>query len=248
MPVVRLRAAVALAPTRAPGAVAELERALGEPGWPRRLLAAGALAPLGHAGARRLLKGLADSREPRELRFEAALLLARIGDPAGRALLRRALESGSQRLGAAEALAQLEDPEGQQALRAALGGPVPHARLRAAVALGAAGDPRAARELAAALDGEQLHVGAAGALARGGDRRARERLVLALDRAALRVDAARALAEAGPVTGAELAPLWRALGSGDELARVSAAEAILVATAPRPTSQPAAPPPVPHRP
>jgi HEAT repeat protein len=231
-PVVRLHAAVALAPTRSPEAMAELARTLDEPGWPRRMLAAGALAPLGHEPAQRLLRSLAAAREPRETRLEAARLLARSGDPAARTQLRRALAGGSQRLGAAEALARLGDPAGLDALREALRSTAPHARLRAAVGLAQAGDFSGAAILEAAVQSERLHVGAAGALARRGDARARARLVEALDRAALRVDAARALRSAGPVTRAELGPLWRALGAGDELARISAAEAILIATAP----------------
>jgi HEAT repeat protein len=76
----------------------------------------------------------------------------------------------------------------------------------------------------------RIEIGAASALARLGDRGCVPALEKALGLTALRVDAAVALRGLG--VQPDLAPLSAALSGGDELGRISAAEAVLILTEP----------------
>jgi len=102
--------------------------------------------------------------------------------------------------------------------------------MRAAVALGRAGDAAGVGLLREMIKESRIEIGAASALARLGDKSCVPALQKALGLSALRVDAAVALRalDAEP----DLAPLSSALGGGDDLGRISAAEAILILSEP----------------
>ena len=100
------------------------------------------------------------------------------------------------------------------------------AKLRAAVALGRAGDASGLELLKTMAATPRVELGTATALARLGDPSAVPSLSRALGLTALRVEAALALRKLG--TDVDLLPLANALSSGDELSRVTAAEALLI--------------------
>jgi HEAT repeat protein len=132
------------------------------------------------------------------------------------------------RLGAAETLAAAGDGEAIAALREALAGVSKENRLRAAVALGRAGDSAGLALLKEVVNEARVEIGAASALARLGDAGCVPALQRALGLTALRVEAAVALRSLGAEPDFE--PLSAALASGDDLGRISAAEAVLVLT------------------
>lgn len=221
-------AALALARVRDPDALAALGRRLDEePSPAARLRVAYVLARSGDARGVAALE--AALRDPsRDVRLDAARSLARLGNDAGRTALRAMLRVRTHRLGAAAALALLGDDAGLAVLREALAGSARVARTRAAVALGAAGYDEARDALADILTAGD-RVGAAHALAALGDTRAVDALVEQLGASALRVDAAIALRRLDAQV--DLAPLARALVDGDDVGRITAAEAILILTA-----------------
>ncbi|MBT8496371.1 MAG: hypothetical protein KJO07_25215, partial [Deltaproteobacteria bacterium] len=224
---VRRIAALALARVDDQRATDVLQALLGsETSELRKIEIALALAESGDDQARQVLRdGLRSKR--RDARLDAATALARLGDDTGRRYLRAMLSIRTHKLGAAAVLAELDDERGLDVLRKALGKrSSPAARMRAAVALGRAGQADAHEVLGEILADGRYQVGAAEALARLGDRRSVPTLVRQLGHSSVRVEAALALRELG--VEVELEPLAAALRSGDEVAAVSAAEAVLI--------------------
>jgi HEAT repeat protein len=121
------------------------------------------------------------------------------------------------------------DPTGTAALREVLnsGKSSEEASKRAVVALGKAGDASVRDKLIAIVD---TYVGAADALAALKDPAAVAPLERQLTLNSMRVTAAFALRRMGRKV--DLGTLADAIASGDEVARVSAAEAILILTGP----------------
>ena len=135
------------------------------------------------------------------------------------------------RLGAAGLLARLKDPEGIKALREHMTKKTSAENvMRAVVALGRAGQSDVQEQLRSIVHDRRYNVGAADALAALGDAAAVEPLTRQLALSAMRVQAALWLRRLDQKV--DLAPLAHALESGDEAARVSAAEALLVLTGP----------------
>jgi HEAT repeat protein len=143
------------------------------------------------------------------------------------------LDLTTHRLGVASLLARRGNQEGLAALREVLADTesTNELTMRALVALGRAGDASVRDRLVEILEDGRYHVGAADALAALSDRAAIPALVHQLGLPSLRVRAAlglRRLGEAVP-----LDELGAALVQGNEAARVSAAEAILILAGPR---------------
>lgn len=190
---------------------------------------------LARAGDRRgrqmLVAALKDER--RDIRLDAARCLVQLGDDAGNSMLEHMLDLSTHRLGVASLLARRGNPEGMAALREVLADEesTNELTMRAVVALGRAGDASVRDRLVEILEDGRYHVGAADALAALGDRAAVPALIHQLGLPSLRVRAAlglRRLGEAVP-----LDELDAALVQGNEAARVSAAEAILLLAGPR---------------
>jgi HEAT repeat protein len=203
-----------------------------------RLDIAYALARGGDArGGEALAAGLKSSR--RDVRADAARLLIQLGDPSGAGAkeLGRFLDNRSQRLGAAEALARIEDKEAMEVLDAIYLDPTspPDDKIRATIALGRARRGAVKDELVALLADGRFNAFAAIALAELPDATGRDVLVKQLAVSSLRVGAARALRRLDPALDvAPLVPvLTDAIAADKDVARVTAAEAILILTGPK---------------
>lgn len=142
-------------------AVQILTKALAASAPELRRTASQALGRAGEVGARSAISALLADQLP-EVRAQAALSLARLGDGSTAAELRRALDGdtvASVRVAAASAMAQLGDEQGSRFLRQALEGSSAGAspaasdlRLRAAFLLCEQGDLRAIELLSGWLD------------------------------------------------------------------------------------------------
>lgn len=185
-------------------------------------------------GVKMLVKGLSSPR--RDVKGDAARLLAALKDPRAESTLSSLLVLSQFRLGAAEQLARLGNKQAVallQKLRADEKAPEED-RLRATIALGYAGQPEVAEALRALLPDSRFNVGAAGALAVLHDASARQTLVEQLSIPSLRTSAALALRRLDP----ELNPatlLYRVMPDLDSIKdteRVAAAEAVLLLTGP----------------
>jgi len=231
-PRVRRLAAQALARSKDPAAV-ELLRRLSreEPSQLGRIQIAYALARAGDAAARAALRSQLGS-ERRDVRVDAARCLVQLGDDSGRKTLRAMLSVDQHRVGAAGLLARLGDDDGFKALRseAAAKRATPEARMRVQVALGRAGDESVKNALHKILSDRRYNVGAADALAALGDEAAAPALTAQLRLSAMRVQAALWLRRLKKDVDQE--PLVLALENGDEMSRVSAAEALLILSGP----------------
>jgi HEAT repeat protein len=190
---------------------------------------------LARAGDRRgrqmLVASLKDER--RDIRLDAARCLVQLGDDAGNTALEHLLDLPTHRLGVASMLARRGNEKGLAALREVLGDEesTNELTMRALVALGMAGDASVRDRLVEILNDGRYHVGAADALAALGDRAAIPALMHQLGLPSLRVRAALALRRLGETV--PLDELDRALTQGNEAARVSAAEAILLLAGPK---------------
>jgi HEAT repeat protein len=190
-----------------------------------------ALARAGDEAGERELAGALGARL-RDVRMDAARSLVQLGDDRGVRQLRQMLSVRSHRIGAAGLMARAGNDEGLEVLRREVGdrNAPEENRMRAAVALGRAGDASVRDELVRILEDGRYQVGAADALAALGDHAAVPALVAQLDEPSMRVRAALGLRRLGAKV--ELEPLVAALGSGHEVGRVSAAEAILILAGP----------------
>jgi len=234
---IRLQAASLLAP-EGDVAARDVLAALAQTGLPfDQLQAAEALAASGDARGVPILQTALKS-DRRDLRLEAARALARVGEPSGAQLLADTLGDRERGMGAAEALAALGDRRGVAMLETTLGHPQPEKRMRAALALGRTGHHRAEPVLRQILADGRYQNGAAIALAGLGATDAEPKLIDALRYSALRVEAAHALRKLGrPLDAAVLSALEVDLDTGDDIARLSAAEAILVLAAAPPNPE-----------
>ena len=102
--------------------------------------------------------------------------------------------------------------------------------MRAQVALGRAGDASVKPALLKILSDRRYNVGAADALAALGDEAAAPALTVQLGLSSMRVQAALWLRRLKQ--SVDLAPLTLALQTGDEVSRVSVAEALLILAGP----------------
>ena len=235
---VRRVAAAALARTGDAASIAALVELLAaETSEITRLDIAYALARAGDArGSEALAAGLKSSR--RDVRADAARLLILLGDAggAGAKELGRFLDKRSQRLGAAEALARIEDKEAMQVLDEIYLDETapPDDKIRATIALGRARRGAVKDELVGLLGDGRFNAFAAIALADLRDTTGRDVLVKQLSVSSLRVGAALALRRLDPAL--DVAPLMPALtdaiAADKDVARVTAAEAILILTGP----------------
>jgi len=234
---VRRVAAIALSRSRDPAALTALATALrDERGDVVRLEIAHALGRAGDARGVAAL-GQALKTGSTDVKNEAARLLLQLGDDRGLSRLRALLAVSQHRLGAAEALAAAGDDKAIALLREVhREATTPEVRLRAAVALGRAGraDDAIRADLRAALTDGHFNAGAAAALAGLGDDSAAPVLTSQLAVPPLRTDAAVALRRLEPDLDPIplLPPLAAALDTDDRNA-LSAAESILILTAPR---------------
>ena len=231
-PRVRRLAAQALARSKDPAALDLLKRmAREEPSQLGRIQIAYALARAGEGAAREALRIQLGS-ERRDVRLDAARSLVQLGDDTGRKALRAMLSVEQHKVGAAGLLARLGDDEGFKALRAEAGEKraTPEARMRVQVALGRAGDESVKGALHKILSDRRYNVGAADALAALGDEAAAPALTAQLRLSSMRVQAALWLRRLKKDVDQE--PLVVALESGDEMSRVSAAEALLILSGP----------------
>jgi HEAT repeat protein len=231
-PRVRRLAAQALARGKEPAALDQLRRmAREEPSQLGRIQIAYALARAGDGAAREALRIQLGS-ERRDVRLDAARSLVQLGDDTGRKTLRAMLSVEQHRVGAAGLLARLGDDEGFKALRAeaAEKRATPEARMRVQVALGRAGDESVKGALHKILSDRRYNVGAADALAALGDDAAAPALTAQLRLSSMRVQAALWLRRLKKDVDQE--PLVVAMENGDEMSRVSAAEALLILSGP----------------
>jgi HEAT repeat protein len=237
-PRVRRIAASAFARTGDAASIAALVELLAaETSEITRLDIAYALARAGDArGADALAAGLESSR--RDVRADAARLLILLGDAngAGAKELGRFLDNRSQRLGAAEALARIEDKAAMQVLDEIYldATAPPDDKIRATIALGRARRGAVKDELIGLLGDGRFNAFAAIALADLKDTTGRDVLVKQLSVSSLRVGAALALRRLDPaLDAAPLVPaLTDAIAADKDVARVTAAEAILILTGP----------------
>jgi HEAT repeat protein len=180
----------------------------------------------------------AAQRGRRDVKADAARMLILLGDPGGEGAkaLASFVDMRTHRLGAAEALARVADPKAIAALTAIHDDQTAAAddRIRAAIALGRAKRKEVAPELVELLGDMRFNAFAAAALADLGDPAAKPVLVKQLEVPSLRVGAAVALRRLDPALDPEpiLAPLLAAAAADKDVARVTAAEAILVLTGP----------------
>lgn len=197
-----------------------------------RIEIAYALARAGDPRGRQMLVArLKDER--RDIRIDAGRCLVQLGDDAGNAVLEHMLDLSTHRLGVAALLARRGNQEGLAALREVLADAesTNELTMRALVALGRAGDASVRDRLVEILEDGRYHVGAADALAALNDRAAIPALVHQLGLPSLRVRAALGLRRLGETVS--LDELGAALVQGNEAARVSAAEALLILVGPR---------------
>jgi HEAT repeats len=225
-PRLRREAAMALSRTGHTRALEELVQQLdSEPSEVTRVAIAEALAKAGHARGREfLVAALANSR--RDIRMNAAIALAKLGEEKAKSPLRSWLTLSTHRLSAAESLALLGDADGIAALKEALAGKEAAPRMRAAAALGKAGDASGKELLEQMINDPRYDQLAATALARLGDRSAVPVLSKVLVLSSLSVEAAIGLRRLG--VDVDLSPLATVLDHGDEVARIEAAEAVIV--------------------
>ncbi len=231
-PRVRRLAAQALARTKEPAALDQLKRmAREEPSQLGRIQIAYALARAGDGAAREALRIQLGS-ERRDVRLDAARSLVQLGDDSGRKTLRAMLSVEQHKVGAAGLLARLGDDDGFKTLRAeaAEKRATPESRMRVQVALGRAGDESVKGALHKILSDKRYNVGAADALAALGDEAAAPALTAQLGLSSMRVQAALWLRRLKKDVDQE--PLVTALENGDEMSRVSAAEALLILSGP----------------
>ena len=229
---VRRLAGQALARSRDAAALELLRRLQREePSQLGRIHIAYALARAGDDRARDALRTLLGA-ERRDVRLDAARSLVQLGDDSGRKALRAMLSVDQHRVGAAGLLARLGDPDGFKALRseATERRATPEARMRVQVALGRAGDQSVKSALHKILSDKRYNVGVADALAALGDDAAAPALTAQLRLSAMRVQAALWLRRLKKEVDQE--PLVLALENGDEMSRVSAAEALLILSGP----------------
>ncbi|HVV84274.1 MAG TPA: HEAT repeat domain-containing protein, partial [Kofleriaceae bacterium] len=235
-PRVAREAATALARTCDKGALDTLNHALSDdPSAIAKVDVARTMAACGdERGKSALRSALAGGR--RDVHAEAARMLAELGDPAGLAALVELGVPKMFRVSAGELLALNKHPRGMAQLEAAFKDSKATAdeRLRAAIAMTAAGDKTHLAETEAALERLDFRPEAAQALARIGDASAKPHLIAGLALPSLRVPSAQGLRridhDLDPTP--YLAPLVTALTQDPEVARASAAEAILVLTGP----------------
>lgn len=197
-----------------------------------RIEIAYALARAGDPRGRQMLVArLKDER--RDIRIDAGRCLVQLGDDAGNTVLEHMLDLSTHRLGVAALLARRGNQEGLAALREVLADAesTNELTMRALVALGRAGDASVRDRLVEILEDGRYHVGAADALAALNDRAAIPALVHQLGLPSLRVRAALGLRRLGETV--PLDELGAALVQGNEAARVSAAEALLILVGPR---------------
>ncbi len=189
------------------------------------------LARAGNQEGRDVLVASLRARK-RDARLDAARFLVQLGDQSAVKVLRNMLSYKHFRVGAAGLLARLGNAEGVAALRQVIKfkGSSRELRMRALVALGLSGDQSVHDELVAILDGGQYQIGAALALAILGDKRVVPALERQLELDSFRVGAALGLRRLGEKV--DLTPLAMALQTGNDVSRVTAAEAILILTGP----------------
>jgi len=234
-PRLRREAAIALARTGHTGALEELVKQLdSEPSEVTRVAIAEALARAGHARGRDfLLASLANSR--RDIRMSAAIALAKQGDSKAISPLKGWLTLSTHRLSAAGSLALLDQPEGISVLKDALAAREAEPRMRAAAALGHAGDAAGKDLLLQMIADPRYDQLAATALARLGEHSAVPVLTKVLVLSSLSVEAAIGLRRLG--VDVDLSPLQAVLEHGDEVARIEAAEAVIVLCDPKSPSE-----------
>jgi HEAT repeat protein len=228
---IRRLAAMALARTEDPIALEVLRAGLkDDESEINRVQIAYALARAHDAsGKQALLAALGGHR--RDVKLDAASALVSLADNSGQRALHDMLSNKLLRLGAAELLVRLGDPDGLKVLHETHEkGDGSAAKLRAAVALGRAGDKSVQEELRRILTEGRFRVGAAEALAALGDPLAGPALESQLASSSMRVRAAFALRKLR--FRADLAALVQDLAKGDEVARASAAEALLILVGP----------------
>jgi HEAT repeat protein len=233
-PRLRREAAMALSRTGHAGALEELIKQLdSEPSEVTKVAIADSLAKAGHARGREfLIASLANPR--RDIRMNAAIALAQLADDKARSPLKSWLTLPNYKLSAAGTLALLGDADGIAVLKEALAARDPEPRMRAAAALGKAGDASGKELLLQMIADPRYDQLAATALARLGEMSAAPVLTKVLVLSSLSVEAAIGLRRLG--VDPDLAPLASVLEHGDEVARIAAAEAVIVlCDAKRPT-------------
>ncbi len=185
-------------------------------------------------GLELLLSGLSSSR--RDVKGEAARLLAALRDPRAMSTLSSLSNLQQFRLSATEQLARLGNKQAMERLEKLRADPQASEedRRRATIAIGDAGGAHVAEELRSLLTDQRFNVKAAAALAVLHDESCRTLLLEHLTIPSLRVDAALALRRLDPTLDAStfLYRLMPALESAKDTERVEAAEAILLLTGP----------------
>jgi HEAT repeat protein len=185
-------------------------------------------------GVDRLVAALNSTR--RDIKLQAARLLALLGDKRAEATLASFLEVEQLRLGVAEQLANLADQRAIDALEAIRKDEKasPDDKARAAIALGIAGKQDMTKELHALLEDKRFNAFAAAALAKLHDHAARPVLLRQLDVPSLRVGAARSLRTLDPdlIPLPQLGPLVDSLASLKDTEQIQVAEAILLLAGP----------------
>ncbi len=186
----------------------------------------------GAEGGRDYLLSQLKSRR-RDVRIDAARRLVQLGDDAGRKTLVQMLSVRSHRLGAAMVLARLGDERGIAVLRETLGDPrsSQENKMRSAVGLGRSGDATTREYLEGILKEGKYVVDAAGALAALGESSATPALLRQLELTSMRVQAAESLKKIG--NKVDLSSMAAALETGSVDGRIAAAEAILILTVPK---------------
>jgi len=230
-------AATALARTQDPDAIALLVAALArETSDVAKLEIAYALARAADKRGGDALATAATAGRSRDVRAEAARLLALLRDPRAVPTLANYLDVSQLRLGAAEQLAYVAEPKALKVLDAirADDKASPDDRARATIALGIAGRADVAGSLQALLTDARFNSFAAVALAQLHDPSARPILIKQLEIPSLRVGAARALRVLDPALDPtpQLPALALALDSGKDTDQAQAAEAILLLAGP----------------
>jgi HEAT repeat protein len=142
------------------------------------------------------------------------------------------LTLSTHKLSAAGSLALLHEPDGIAVLKEALVARDPEPRMRAAAALGYAGDDTGKALLLEMIADPRYDQLAATALARLGERAAEPVLTRVLVLSSLSVEAAIGLRRLG--ADVDLTALAGVLEHGDEIARIEAAEAVIVLCDPKP--------------
>lgn len=195
---------------------------------------------LGRAGDERGIAALvaATKSNRQDVKADGARDLVLLGDPggAGARTLASFLDLRTRRLGAAEPLARAGDAKAIAVLETIHADQTAPAddRTRAAIALARAKKKAVVPEVKALLTDGRFNAFAAAALAELGDPSGRDVLIKQLGVPSLRVEAAVALRRLDPALDpAPLLPaLVAAVGENKDIARVAAAEAILVLTGP----------------